>query len=115
MAAASGRCPGVAATSGRCLRVPAASGRCLQRGLVAASDAPGTATVKLPFDEKLTQLYGGTHGGALLSLADAAISIALATTFEGEERTATVEISMHFMAKAGKDDIEASATCMSPE
>jgi uncharacterized protein (TIGR00369 family) len=78
-------------------------------GLVAASDVPGTARVTLPFDEKLTQLYGGVHGGALLSLADSAISVALATTFVGEEKTATIEIAMHFMAPAGRNDIVAEA------
>jgi uncharacterized protein (TIGR00369 family) len=79
-------------------------------GMEAASDAPGTARVTLRFDERLTQIYGGIHGGALLSLADAAINVALATTFEHGETNATVELGMHFLAPAPRADVEARAT-----
>jgi acyl-CoA thioesterase len=79
-------------------------------GLVASSDGPGRARVSLPFRETLTQIYGGVHGGALLSLADSAINVALATTFADGERTATVEIAMHFMAPAGPHDVVATAS-----
>lgn len=76
-------------------------------GMQAESDHPGTARVTLRFDERLTQVYGGIHGGALLSLADAAINVALATTFELGEVNATVELSMQFMAPAGKSSVVA--------
>jgi uncharacterized protein (TIGR00369 family) len=76
-------------------------------GMTASSDAPGRSRVVLPFREALTQTYGGVHGGALLSLADAALNIALATTFENDETTATVDISMSFLAPAGRRDVEA--------
>ena len=76
-------------------------------GMQAESYAPGTARVTLRFDERLTQVYGKIHGGALLSLADAAINVALATTFELGEVNATVELSMHFMAPAGKTSVVA--------
>ena len=76
-------------------------------GMSATSQAPGRSRVVLPFRDELTQLYGGVHGGALLSLADAALSIALATTFEGDETTATVDVSMSFLAPVGRRDVEA--------
>ncbi len=76
-------------------------------GMHASSDAPGRSRVVLPFREELTQLYGAVHGGALLSMADAALSIALATTFENEETTATVDVSMSFLLPVGRRDIEA--------
>jgi uncharacterized protein (TIGR00369 family) len=79
-------------------------------GMIAESDRPGEARVTLPFGEKVLQVYGNIHGGALLSLADAAINIALATTFEGEERTATVDLSMQFIAPAGHHDVVALAS-----
>ena len=79
-------------------------------GLHAESGAPGTARVTLPFREDLTQLYGDIHGGGLLSLADAAMSIALATTFGGDERTATVDLSMQFLQPAGRRDVVAEAS-----
>lgn len=76
-------------------------------GMSASCDSPGTARILLPFREELVQLYGGVHGGALLSLADAAINLAVATTFESNETTATVDVSMSFLAPAGRRDVEA--------
>ena len=77
-------------------------------GLRATSDAPGTSRVELPFDTKLTQLYGGVHGGALMTLADSAISVAVATTLDKDEVIATTEISMQFVAPAGTDGLVAT-------
>jgi uncharacterized protein (TIGR00369 family) len=77
-------------------------------GMTARSEGPGTSIVELPFGDRLVQLYGGIHGGALLSLADAAINVALATTFTGDETTATVELTMHFVAPAGTADLVAT-------
>lgn len=74
-------------------------------GMVAESEGAGRARVTLPLGPKLLQLYGGIHGGALLSLADAALNVAVATTFEGDEKTATVDVTMHFIAPAGANDV----------
>jgi uncharacterized protein (TIGR00369 family) len=79
-------------------------------GMVASSEAPGTSRVVLPFRDDLVQLYGGVHGGALLSMADAAISVALATTFDADETTATVDVSMSFLAPVGRRDVEGVGT-----
>lgn len=79
----------------------------LHMGMHAESDAPGTARVTLRYDERLTQTYGGLHGGTILSLADAAISIAIATLLEGEEAIATTGLSLQFIAPAGKNDVVA--------
>jgi uncharacterized protein (TIGR00369 family) len=78
-------------------------------GMRAESDAPGTARVALPFREELAQRYGGVHGGVLMTLADSALSVALATTFEGAETTATVQVSVLFVAPAGHADLVAEA------
>jgi uncharacterized protein (TIGR00369 family) len=77
-------------------------------GMHAESDAPGTSRVTLAFSPSLLQLYGGIHGGALLSLADAAINIAVATTLGSEEAVASVEVSMQFLAPAGQNDVVAT-------
>lgn len=79
-------------------------------GMEAGSDRPGASRVRLPYSERLTQLYGGVHGGALLALADAAISIAVATTFTDEEANATVDVSMQFLAPAGPNAVLAEGT-----
>lgn len=76
-------------------------------GMRAESDEAGTARVTLPFDEKLTQLYGGLHGGMLMTLADAAANIALATTFTERETIATVELTVQFLEAAGPNEVVA--------
>src|SRR5690349_14425123 len=76
----------------------------------AVSERAGVARVTLPFKVELTQTYGGVHGGALMSLADAAISVALATTFVDDSTTATVDISMQFMAPVGRQDVIAEGS-----
>ena len=76
-------------------------------GMRASSDAQGHARVELPFDEKLTQLYGGVHGGALMTLADAAISIAVTTLLPEDERVVTTEISIQFLEPAGRNGVVA--------
>jgi uncharacterized protein (TIGR00369 family) len=81
-------------------------------GMVAASDAPGRSRVTLPFRDDLAQLYGGIHGGALLALADSAINVALATTFEADEMTGTVDIAMSFIAPAGRRDVVAEGVLL---
>jgi uncharacterized protein (TIGR00369 family) len=79
-------------------------------GMVASSDAPGRARIVLPFKPELTQVYGNIHGGALLSIADSAINLAIATTFTEGETIATVDLSMSFLARAGRRDLVADAT-----
>jgi uncharacterized protein (TIGR00369 family) len=79
-------------------------------GIRASCDRPGHARVALPFKEELTQLYDAVHGGALLSIADAAVNVALASMVDASERTATIDLSMSFVAPPGRNDIVAEAS-----
>ena len=79
-------------------------------GMRAESSAPGSAIVRLPFDEKLTQLYGAIHGGVVLTLADASICVALATLLDETQSIATVQLSLSFLAPAGRSDLVAEGT-----
>src|SRR5262245_33298448 len=81
-------------------------------GMVASSDGPGRSRVVLPFRDELVQLYGGIHGGALLSLADSALNVALATMLAPDETTATIDVAMSFLVPAGKRDLEAHGTLL---
>jgi uncharacterized protein (TIGR00369 family) len=78
-------------------------------GMRAGSDGIGTARLSLPFSEKLTQRYAGVHGGALMSLTDSSIAIAIATTVEEEQAVATVDLSIQFLEPAGQNDLVARA------
>jgi uncharacterized protein (TIGR00369 family) len=79
-------------------------------GMQASSASPGSSSVALPFDEKLTQLYGSIHGGVVLTLADAAICVALATLLDESESIATVQLSLSFLAPAGRSDLVAEGS-----
>jgi len=58
----------------------------------------GYAKLVMPFHEKLTQPYGIVHGGALFSLADSAVAIAIASVVESSKRFLTIEMKMNFLA-----------------
>jgi uncharacterized protein (TIGR00369 family) len=81
-------------------------------GMVASSERAGHARVVVPARDELLQLYGGIHGGVLLSIADSAVNIALATTFTADETTATIDLTMSFLAPAGRRDLDAEATIL---
>ncbi len=101
------------ADTARCAAVCAkfaAAGYYQLLGMEPSSDEPGRACVRMPFRPSLTQLYGGVHGGAVLSIADAAVNLALATTLADGENTATVDLSLSFVAPVGARDLEARAS-----
>jgi uncharacterized protein (TIGR00369 family) len=70
-------------------------------GMHAESSAPGSSRITLAYSERLLQMYGGIHGGALLSVADAALMVACFTALDEGFGLGTIEISMHFLAPAG--------------
>jgi len=78
-------------------------------GMRADSQARGTASLTLPFSEKLTQRYAGIHGGALMSLTDSSIAIAIATTVDADQAVATVDLAVQFLEPAGQNDLVARA------
>jgi uncharacterized protein (TIGR00369 family) len=88
----------------------AAAGYYKLLGMVPSSEAPGTARVSMPFRSELVQLYGAVHGGAILSVADAAVNLALATTLDEDESTSTIDLSLSFIAPPGARDVEAHGT-----
>jgi uncharacterized protein (TIGR00369 family) len=76
-------------------------------GITADSEAPGTSRVSLPFDPKLTQLYGAVHGGVVATIADSSIMVAVMTMLAEDEGLGTVELSIHFLTPAGQSDLVA--------
>lgn len=74
-------------------------------GMHAECDAPGSSRITLSYSERLLQMYGGIHGGALLSVADAALMVACFTSLDGGMGLGTIEVSMHFLAPAGAHDV----------
>ncbi|MBA2339464.1 MAG: PaaI family thioesterase [Pyrinomonadaceae bacterium] len=57
----------------------------------------GTCILNINAREELSQLQGFTHGGALATLADTAAAFAVQTLLKPEERTVTVDLTIHFL------------------
>ena len=58
----------------------------------------GWSKVRLPFDGKLTHPFGIAHGGAVFSLADSAIAMALIGLVEPHENFVTVEMKINYLS-----------------
>ncbi|MBI2487821.1 MAG: PaaI family thioesterase [Deltaproteobacteria bacterium] len=69
----------------------------------------GYAKLVMPFHEKLTQPYGIVHGGALFSLADSAIAIAIVSVVEPDKKLLTVEMKINYLAPVKEGLMEAEA------
>ena len=60
----------------------------------------GYAKLTLRYREELTQGLGFIHGGAITSLCDTAIGVALFTMTEPDEKILTIELKVNFIAPA---------------
>jgi len=62
-------------------------------GIDIVTQKEGTASLAMPFRKKLTNPVGFVHGGAIASLADAALAVALVSLLgHGEFFTAKMEV-----------------------
>jgi uncharacterized protein (TIGR00369 family) len=68
----------------------------------------GSARLKLPFRPQLTQGQDYVHGGAITSLCDSSVALALATMIDKGEYMLTIELKTNYTAPAD-DDIIAKA------
>jgi len=69
----------------------------------------GYAKLEMPFSEKLTQPYGIVHGGAIFSLADSAIAVAIVSCVEPGKIFVTIEMKINFLAPVKEGMMEAEA------
>ena len=65
----------------------------------------GESELIMPFDKKLTQIYGMIHGGAIFSLADSASAIAVASIVKGEKKFVTVEMKINYLEPVTEEDL----------
>jgi acyl-CoA thioesterase len=78
-------------------------------GMEVVDAEEGIARLRMPFSEKLTHPFGFLHGGAIASLADAAVANAVLTVIEPDERIAAIEIKCNFLVAVGKGTLTAEA------
>ena len=65
--------------------------------------ADGRSAVRLPFRKHLGNSRGEVHGGAVASLADAAMSQAVRSTIEVGSKVATISFTLNYLAPAHGD------------
>jgi acyl-CoA thioesterase len=69
----------------------------------------GESKIQMPFKEGLTHPYRIVHGGAIASLADSSVAMALISLVEPKDRIATIEFKINFFAPVSKGNLEAHA------
>jgi len=67
----------------------------------------GESKVQMPFKQGLTHPYGIAHGGAIASLADSGVALALISLVDPKDRIATIEFKINFFAPISKGILEA--------
>jgi len=75
--------------------------------IVEASE--GEALLEMPFTLKLSQGLGLLHGGALTSLADTAVALAIKSLLPEGTRFATIELNTSFLAPVFEGIVTARA------
>lgn len=58
---------------------------------------PGSARLALPHKNALLQICGQVHGGAIASLIDSAVAVALSLTLSPTEKATTVELKVNYL------------------
>jgi acyl-CoA thioesterase len=72
-------------------------------GIEIESLETGCARLTLRHRQELTQGMGFIHGGAITSLCDTAVAVAIFTMLDEGEKILTVELKVNFLAPAGGD------------
>ncbi len=69
----------------------------------------GTATLTMPFEEKMTNPYGMMHGSGIYALADSAVAVAISTLTEKGKQFFTVEMKVNYLEPVTSGIVEARA------
>jgi acyl-CoA thioesterase len=69
----------------------------------------GESRIEMSFKQDLTHPYGIAHGGAIASLADSAVAMALIDLVDPGDRITTIEFKINFFASVDKGRLEAHA------
>jgi uncharacterized protein (TIGR00369 family) len=69
----------------------------------------GTCRIEMPFRKKLTHPYGIVHGGAIASLADSAVAMALISLVKPTDRITTIEFKINFFVPFSRGKLMAKA------
>jgi uncharacterized protein (TIGR00369 family) len=69
----------------------------------------GAATLHLEVRDELRQNNGVVHGGVVASLVDSAAAFAILTILEADQRSTTVDLTIHYLRPLTKGRVTAQA------
>jgi uncharacterized protein (TIGR00369 family) len=90
-------------------RVANASPYYLLLGMEITEIREGESRIQMRFKEELTHPYRIVHGGAIASLADSAVAMALVSLVEPKDRITTIEFKINFFVPISKGELKAHA------
>ena len=78
-------------------------------GIEVDSVEPGHAVLSMKLRDDLMRNNGIAHGGAIATLIDSAMAIAIMAQLEENERTVTVDLTIHYLRPISEGTARASA------
>ena len=78
-------------------------------GIEVDSVEPGHAVLSMPIRDDLKQNHGVAHGGSIAALIDSAMAIAIIPLLAENERTTTVDLTIHYLRPLTEGTARASA------
>lgn len=70
---------------------------------------PGHAVLSMPIRNELKQNHGVAHGGSIAALIDSAMALAIMPLLAENERTTTVDLTIHYLRPLTQGTARASA------
>jgi uncharacterized protein (TIGR00369 family) len=78
-------------------------------GIEIESSEPGHAVLSMPIRQELKQNHGVAHGGSIAAVIDSAMAIAIMPMLAENERTTTVDLTIHYLRPLTQGTARASA------
>ena len=78
-------------------------------GIEVESVEPGHAVLSMKIRDDLKQNHGIAHGGSIAALIDSAMAIAIVPLLAENERTTTVDLTIHYMRPLTQGTARAAA------
>lgn len=78
-------------------------------GIEVDSVEPGHAVLSMPIRDDLKQNHSVAHGGSIAALIDSAMAIAIIPLLAENERTTTVDLTIHYLRPLTEGTARASA------
>jgi uncharacterized protein (TIGR00369 family) len=78
-------------------------------GIEVESIEPGHAVLTMPIRDELKQNHGIAHGGSIAAVIDSAMALAIMPLLGENERTTTVDLTIHYMRPLTGGTARASA------